>query len=99
MCLKTHSPACGSIFSATGVYTNTDAFSMTLDFQKEGDSQWGYSHRRVSERKCWAFCYGFKISILVILYGSGCFDLAAARYVCERERDSLKTKLMPPPIR
>lgn len=42
------------------------------------------------ETENWAFWNYFKISILVILYGSDCFDLAAARYVrvsaCEQER-------------
>lgn len=38
------------------------------------------------ERESWAFWKDFKISILVILYGSGCFDPAAAEvWVCERE--------------
>lgn len=38
-------------------------------------------------REHWASWNDFKISILVILYGSDCFDLAAARYVCMKERE------------
>lgn len=34
---NTHNPACGSIFSTTGEYTKHRCFSMTLDFQKEGE--------------------------------------------------------------
>lgn len=47
---------------------------------------------REGERESGAFWNNFKISILVILYGSDCFDLAAAEvWVCERDRDPLKT--------
>lgn len=61
---------------------------LTLDLQKKGGITVGYSHRGVRE-KSWAFWKDFKISILVILYGSDSFDLAAARYrcMCERERE------------
>ncbi len=84
MCLKTHSQACGSIFSTIGVHTNTDAFS-DPGCPKGGRITVGVQPQE-GERESWAFWKDFKISILVILYGSGCFDPAAAEvWVCERE--------------
>lgn len=56
---------------------------LTLDVQKEGESQWvtstgGEGEGESTREGAGPFWNDFKISILVNLYGSDWFDLAAA---------------------
>lgn len=86
MCLKTHSQACGSIFSTIGVHTNTDAF-FDPGRPKGGRITVGVQPREGERERA-----GLSGTTSKYLFLSFCMDLTVLiwqqlRYGCVRETE------------